>query len=295
MLIIIAFAVYRTYDGRSRASIRKPNEQPLHKDSVELNPMHASFDQSKLRMSFLYEKTDLDQDQNNRSRASPFRHDATLSVQAPRHDDQSSNTSYEPALRDAPGYGMVPVKRGGDSSASFDNNEGYDIAVNSSNFYQSRGPSASPYYSELKNADGSPYVVQGDAMMDSYTMEGTGLMDLYTIEGSGLQEVLASRQDARYDISTPSKIKPRKPPGYYSSLKHADGSPYEDLDDAMVSPCSAEGNSMHEVLASRRDTHYDMSSNGDYSSLDGTQEVFARGHFPGTFDSYDVTVKTAEP
>ena len=232
VMIIILFAIYRAYHGRSKASIRKPNEHQVHKDSVELNPAHASFDKSKLRTSFLYEETDLDHDKNNGSRASPFVFDAdaTLSVQAPRHDDHSSYTSY-PHFN-AP----VPAKRSGDSSASFDNNESYEIAVNSSNFYQSRGPFASPYYSELKNADGSPYVARGDAMMDSYTIEGTGL-----------QEVLASHRDTRYDFSTPSKIKPR------------------------------------------------MHLNGDDLSLDGTQEVYSRGHFPGDFDSYDVTVKTPEP
>ena len=74
---------------------------------------------------------------------------------------------------------------------------------------------------------------------------------------------------------------------YYSSLKHKDGSLYEGTDDVMMSACS-EGNARQEVHAFRRDTRYDdmsppskinprMHPNGDYSSLDGTQEVYARG------------------
>ena len=74
---------------------------------------------------------------------------------------------------------------------------------------------------------------------------------------------------------------------YYSPLKNGYDSPYDVIDDAMIDPCSVEGNAIQELHASRRDTRYDMSPpskinprmhpTGDYSSLDGTQEVYARG------------------
>ena len=91
MLIIIAFAIYRTkasirkpnespvhklrrlasrtlhknsmeLNHRTKASIRKPNERPVYKDTMELNPAHPSFDQDKLFTSFLHKETGLDQE-----------------------------------------------------------------------------------------------------------------------------------------------------------------------------------------------------------------------------------------
>ena len=68
LLIIAVLVIYRACTDRRQVSVPRPNELPVREDWVTLNPVHVSYDQSKLRMSFVYSETDLDQEQDHASR-----------------------------------------------------------------------------------------------------------------------------------------------------------------------------------------------------------------------------------
>ena len=257
VLIIVAIVMYRTCHGGRQESVRKPIEHPVHENVTILNPAYASFDQSKLQASFLYEETNLDQDQNHESRASLFvpDPDGRISLQTPQHDANSFDTPYFHT------NALTHVMRGIESSPHSDRNEGYEIPMHHTHEYQSRDASDTPFYSLLKNGVGLPCEVSPHSDRN----EGYEIPMHHTYE-------------------YPNKDASDTP--FYSLLKNGVGLPYEVSPEGYGIPMHHHTHEYQSRDASKPPGFMEVNAGpevrGDYTTLNGSQEVYACSTVPNS-------------
>ena len=211
VLVIIVIAIYRAFYGRRQVSIPNLPDHPVHKDSVELNPVHPSFDPRKLRASFLHEETDLDLPCNSSLKNgydSPYEGlddaigpcsvegNAIQGLHASRFD-MSPPSKINPRMQPNGVYSSLDG-----TQKVYARGQVIEKAVRAAvrlTLYE-EPVSNSPYYSSLKHSDGSPYEVADTVMNAGQVVHG----DYTTLDGS--QEVysrstVVPNSAVRYDAS----------------------------------------------------------------------------------------------